>query len=117
MSVQNDIYEWSRDHRVHHKFSETDAYPHNAKREFFFSPVCWLLYRKHPDMLEKGETVDLSDPLGDPLVRFQRRHYRLLILIAAVVVTTVISCLFWSEMLFNVFYICVLFRYCYTLNW
>src|SRR2546427_349928 len=30
MALQNDIYEWSRDHRVHHKFSETDADPHNS---------------------------------------------------------------------------------------
>ena len=30
--IQNDIIEWVRDHRVHHKFSETDADPHNAKR-------------------------------------------------------------------------------------
>lgn len=25
LSGQNSIYEWVRDHRVHHKFSETDA--------------------------------------------------------------------------------------------
>jgi fatty-acid desaturase len=33
---QNDIYEWSRDHRRHHKFSETDADPHKSKRSFYF---------------------------------------------------------------------------------
>lgn len=30
LSGQNSIYEWVRDHRVHHKFSETDADPHNS---------------------------------------------------------------------------------------
>lgn len=48
LAFQNDIYEWSRDHRVHHKFSETDADPHNATRGFFFSHVGWLLCKKHP---------------------------------------------------------------------
>merc|ERR1712071_237922 len=43
VAVQNDIFEWSRDHRVHHKFSETNADPHNAKRGFFFAHVGWLL--------------------------------------------------------------------------
>ena len=38
------------DGRVHHKFSETDADPHNAKRGFFFSHVGWLLVRKHPQV-------------------------------------------------------------------
>jgi stearoyl-CoA desaturase (delta-9 desaturase) len=32
MAMQNDIYEWCRDHRVHHKYSETDADPHNSNR-------------------------------------------------------------------------------------
>lgn len=32
LAGQNSIYEWVRDHRVHHKFSETDADPHNSNR-------------------------------------------------------------------------------------
>lgn len=48
MALQNDIFEWSRDHRVHHKHSETDADPHNANRGFFFAHVGWLMVRKHP---------------------------------------------------------------------
>lgn len=70
---QNDIFEWARDHRVHHKFSETDADPHNAKRGFFFSHIGWLLVRKHPDVIEKGRKLDLSDLKADKVVMFQRR--------------------------------------------
>lgn len=32
MAFQNHIYEWVRDHRAHHKFTDTDADPHNASR-------------------------------------------------------------------------------------
>lgn len=32
MAFQNHIYEWVRDHRVHHKFTDSDADPHNASR-------------------------------------------------------------------------------------
>ena len=71
---QNDIYEWSRDHRVHHKFSETDADPHNARRGFFFSHMGWLLVKKHPDVLIKGASVPMSDLLQDPVVRFQKAY-------------------------------------------
>lgn len=70
---QNDIYEWVRDHRVHHKFTDTDADPHNSKRGFFFSHVGWLMIRKHKDVLEKGKTINMSDVWADPVVRFQRR--------------------------------------------
>lgn len=70
---QNDIYEWARDHRVHHKYSETDADPHNAVRGFFFAHIGWLLVRKHPDVIEKGRKLELHDLLADKVVMFQRK--------------------------------------------
>jgi stearoyl-CoA desaturase (delta-9 desaturase) len=42
---QNCLYIWCRDHRVHHKFSDTDADPHNIYRGVFFSHVGWLVVR------------------------------------------------------------------------
>uniref|UniRef100_A0A8C9LQE1 Stearoyl-CoA desaturase 5 n=2 Tax=Piliocolobus tephrosceles TaxID=591936 RepID=A0A8C9LQE1_9PRIM len=72
MAFQNDIFEWSRDHRAHHKYSETDADPHNARRGFFFSHIGWLFVRKHPDVIEKGRKLDVTDLLADPVVRIQR---------------------------------------------
>lgn len=32
IAFQDSVLDWARDHRVHHKFSETDADPHNATR-------------------------------------------------------------------------------------
>lgn len=71
--LQNDIYEWARDHRVHHKYSETDADPHNALRGFFFAHIGWLLVRKHPDVIEKGMKLELTDLKADKVVMFQRK--------------------------------------------
>lgn len=63
-----------RDHRVHHKFTDTDADPHNAQRGFFFSHMGWLMVRKHPDVISKGATIDMSDLEKDPVVIWQRRY-------------------------------------------
>lgn len=62
-----------RDHRVHHKFTDTDADPHNSKRGFFFSHIGWLLVKKHPDVKIKGGTIDMSDLRSDPIVMFQKK--------------------------------------------
>ena len=70
---KDDLYQWSRDHRVHHKFSDTDADPYNSRRGFFFSHVGWLLCKKHPEVIRRGKTVDVSDLLRDPVVVFQRK--------------------------------------------
>lgn len=68
------MIEWARDHRVHHKYSETDADPHNALRGFFFAHIGWLLVRKHPEVKEKGKQLDVSDLMDDPILRFQRKY-------------------------------------------
>ena len=73
ISSQNPIFHWVRDHRVHHKFSETDADPHNARRGLFFSHVGWLMQEKHPEVLRRGKQVDMSDVLADPVVQFQEK--------------------------------------------
>ena len=46
MANQGCILHWARDHRVHHKFSEMEADPHDATRGFFFAHMGWLLVKK-----------------------------------------------------------------------
>jgi len=67
------MWVWVRDHRLHHKYSDTDADPHNAQNGFFFSHVGWLLTKKHPQVIEKGKGIDMSDLDADPVVMFQKR--------------------------------------------
>lgn len=116
ISFQNSIYEWARDHRAHHKFSETDADPHNAKRGFFFAHMGWLLVKKHPDVKEKGKMIDFSDLLNDPIVAFQDRHYKKLVLLFCFVIPTMVPWYFWGESAFNAFYIAAILRYTLVLN-
>ncbi|CAG2165820.1 unnamed protein product [Oppiella nova] len=97
LALQNDIYEWSRDHRVHHKYSETDADPHNSNRGFFFAHMDWLMTKKHPQVIEKGRQLDMSDLLADTVVRFQRKYYVPLVLLIWGVLPTVIPYYLWSE--------------------
>ena len=70
---QTPLYHWCRDHRVHHKHSETNADPHNATRGFFFAHVGWLYLKKEKDVIEAGKQMDFADLWDDPVVRFQ--HY------------------------------------------
>lgn len=116
IAFENDIYEWCRDHRVHHKYSETDADPHNAKRGFFFAHIGWLLCRKHPDVIKKGKAIELSDLMADPIVRFHRKYYIPLVLLCCFFLPTFIPMYFWNETFFNSFLIPTLFRFCFTLN-
>lgn len=66
---QGSIWHWARDHRVHHKHSETDADPHNATRGFFFAHMGWLFIKKHKDIIEAGKKLDYSDLAEDATVK------------------------------------------------
>ncbi|NP_001072045.1 acyl-CoA desaturase [Takifugu rubripes] len=116
MAFQNDIFEWARDHRVHHKYSETDADPHNAVRGFFFAHIGWLLVRKHPDVIEKGRKLNVSDLLADEVVQFQRRYYKQSVLLACFLIPTFVPWYMWGESLWVAYFIPAVLRYTLVLN-
>nr|UFI01025.1 fatty-acyl-CoA desaturase EcauDES6 [Cadra cautella] len=115
LAFQDAVIDWARDHRLHHKYSETDADPHNATRGFFFSHVGWLLVRKHPQIKEKGSTIDLSDLKADPVLHFQKKYYLILMPLTCFILPTYIPTL-WGESLWNAYFVCAIFRYVYVLN-
>ncbi|KAH8383476.1 hypothetical protein KR009_008883 [Drosophila setifemur] len=116
IAFQDAAYHWARDHRVHHKYSETDADPHNATRGFFFSHVGWLLCKKHPEVKAKGKGVDLSDLRTDRILMFQKKYYMLLMPIACFLIPTVVPMYFWGETLVNSWFVATMFRWCFILN-
>jgi stearoyl-CoA desaturase (delta-9 desaturase) len=65
---QGSIYHWCRDHRVHHKFSDTVADPHDINRGFFYAHMGWLLLNKDQPVKDAGKQLDCSDLLNDWVV-------------------------------------------------
>lgn len=114
--LQNNIYEWCRDHRVHHTYSETNADPHNANRGFFFAHMGWLCVKKHPDVINKGRLVDCSDLLEDPVVRFQKNYFLPLAILCCIIIPTAIPIICWNESFWNAFMLAGLARYCISLH-
>ena len=116
MAGQNSIYTWCRDHRVHHKFSETNADPHNIKRGFFFAHMGWLCCKKHPDVKQKGALIDMSDLEANRLVMFQHRHFWWLAILFTVVVPTAVPVLLWNESIWTSLILSFMVRYLVTLH-
>jgi stearoyl-CoA desaturase (delta-9 desaturase) len=73
MAGQEPILKWVRDHRVHHKCTDTDADPYNSRRGFFFSHIGWLCCKKHPEVIKQGKKIDMSDLENDPVLIFQQK--------------------------------------------
>jgi len=69
---QGTIYHWSRDHRAHHKWTDTPADPHDTTRGFFYAHIGWLLLPKTEELKAKGKEIPCGDLLADPVVAFQK---------------------------------------------
>ncbi|XP_040154102.1 stearoyl-CoA desaturase 5 isoform X1 [Anopheles arabiensis] len=116
LSGQNSLFDWVRDHRIHHKYSETDADPHNSNRGFFYAHVGWLLIRKHPECIKKGRLIDMSDVLADPVIQFHQRYFMALKILFTFLVPSMVPWLFLGEPLYLSFLANCLLRYVLTLN-
>ena len=87
---QEDIYKWVRNHRTHHKYSDTDGDPHNPSRGLFFAHMGWIMTRKHPEAFARSKNINMDDILDDPVVQFQRKFYKPLALIFTILAPSLI---------------------------
>jgi stearoyl-CoA desaturase (delta-9 desaturase) len=115
MANQGSIWHWSRDHRVHHKFSETDADPHNATRGIFFSHMGWLFVKKHPDVIEAGKKLNFDDLKDDPVVSFQKILDPWFALFMCYVFPGLV-CTLWGDSFWNGYWVAGAFRYICVLH-
>mmetsp|Transcript_10446 Transcript_10446/g.12126 ORF Transcript_10446/g.12126 Transcript_10446/m.12126 type:complete len:334 (+) Transcript_10446:131-1132(+) len=113
---QGSIFHWARDHRVHHKYSETHADPHNATRGFFFAHMGWLFVKKHPDVVKAGRELDFSDLLEDSLVMFQKKCDPWFQLYMCNVMPAQVASYFWGEKFWNAFFVAGALRYVVVLH-
>jgi stearoyl-CoA desaturase (delta-9 desaturase) len=116
IACQQTIYKWVRDHRVHHKHSETNADPHNATRGFFFAHLGWLYVKKHPDVIKAGKEIDMKDLQEDPVVMFQKRLDPVLNLYMCFVLPAQVAVKFWGESFWPAFFVAGALRYIFVLH-
>ncbi len=70
-AFQNSILEWSSDHRRHHKQTDTDEDPYNARRGFWWSHILWVMV---DDDVAGPNYSNVKDLQKDSVVMFQHKH-------------------------------------------
>ena len=68
-AFQNSALRWSSDHRLHHRFVDSERDPYTIKKGFWHAHWIWVMEStSHP-------LQGVADLEADPLVRWQDRHY------------------------------------------
>ncbi|VWU48845.1 stearoyl-CoA desaturase, putative [Hepatocystis sp. ex Piliocolobus tephrosceles] len=70
---QGSVITWSRNHRLHHKYSDTKYDPHNITYGFFYSHVGWLLYQKTKYVREKEKEIYVDDLFKKKMLVIQHK--------------------------------------------
>ncbi|CAD2108291.1 stearoyl-CoA desaturase, putative [Plasmodium vinckei] len=70
---QGSVIIWAKNHRLHHKYSDTKYDPHNIRNGFFYSHVGWLLYQKTKFVKEKEKEIYVDDLLQNPILMLQHK--------------------------------------------
>jgi stearoyl-CoA desaturase (delta-9 desaturase) len=110
MTGQYTVGSWSVGHRVHHKYSDEDADPHNTKRGFFFAHAGWLFRKEHPLVSLKERLYDYSDLDRDSVLVFQHKYYYYLWLIMSVFLPMSLQVLLAGDCLLDAFLLSVVMR-------
>jgi stearoyl-CoA desaturase (delta-9 desaturase) len=113
---QGSIFHWARDHRVHHKHSESTADPHNAQRGFFYAHVGWLLCKKHPDVVKEGKKLDFNDLKRDGFVMFQRKLDPWFTMFMCFVFPGLVAKFGWGERFWDAVWVAGFLRYIFVLH-
>ncbi|XP_053605580.1 acyl-CoA Delta-9 desaturase-like [Plodia interpunctella] len=116
ISGQNSMFIWCRDHRLHHRYTDTDGDPHNSKRGFFFCHIGWLMTKKHPYVIELGRKIDMSDLQADWMVMLQKKYYYEMYFLLAFLIPVWVPVYYFDESWLSSVLCCYFFRYVATLN-
>jgi len=95
---------WSRNHRAHHRYTDTNKDPYNAKRGFFYSHLGWMLVK------QKAKNIgyaDISDLNRDPMILWQHKYYLPIAMTFGIILPVLLGSL-WGDMRGAFFYACAM---------
>ncbi|KAM9957522.1 hypothetical protein ACTFIR_009629 [Dictyostelium discoideum] len=100
-AVEGSCRWWSRDHRAHHRYLDTDKDPYSASLGFWHSHFIWLMFKQDPKKIGRANIDDLN---ADPWVMWQHKHYIKIATFMGLVFPTLVAGLGWGDWAGGYFY-------------
>ncbi|EGO59931.1 acyl-CoA desaturase 1 [Neurospora tetrasperma FGSC 2508] len=93
-AVEGSARWWSRDHRAHHRYTDTDKDPYSVRKGLLYSHIGWMVMKQNPKRIGRTDITDLNE---DPVVVWQHKHYIKCVIIMALIVPTLVCGLGWGD--------------------
>ncbi|MFZ3231230.1 MAG: fatty acid desaturase [Pseudobdellovibrio sp.] len=69
-AFQGSALKWASDHRIHHRFEDTDKDPYSIKKGFWYAHMGWMMQNESVSI-----PIHAPDLEKNKLVRFQHKYY------------------------------------------
>ncbi|KAH0259568.1 putative delta-9 desaturase, partial [Aureobasidium melanogenum] len=95
-AVEGSIRWWARDHRAHHRYTDTDKDPYSVRKGLLYSHFGWMLMKQNPKRIGRTDISDLND---DPVVVWQHKNYLKVVFFMGLIFPTLVAGLGWGDYL------------------
>ncbi|KAI0786460.1 delta 9-fatty acid desaturase protein [Abortiporus biennis] len=92
-AIQGSILWWCKKHRCHHRYTDTELDPYDARQGLLYSHIGWMLFT--PSI--KNGPADIGDLKQNPVVTWQHKWFFPLALIFGLLVPSVIPGVLWGD--------------------
>ncbi|CAG9950110.1 unnamed protein product [Clonostachys rosea f. rosea IK726] len=80
--MEGSIRWWSRDHRAHHRYTDTVKDPYSVRKGLLYSHLGWMVFKQNPKNTGRTDITDLNE---DPVVVWQHRNFIKCVLFMALI--------------------------------
>jgi stearoyl-CoA desaturase (delta-9 desaturase) len=109
-AVEGSIRWWSRDHRAHHRYTDTSKDPYSVRKGLLYSHLGWMVFKQNPKRTGRTDITDLNE---DPIVVWQHRNFIKCVITMGLVFPTLVCGLGWGDWLGGYVYAGIL-RICFV---
>lgn len=93
-AVEGSVRWWARDHRAHHRYTDTDKDPYSVRKGLLYSHFGWMVMKQNPKRIGRTDISDLNE---DPVVIWQHRNYLKVVLFMGLIFPTLACGLLWGD--------------------
>jgi stearoyl-CoA desaturase (delta-9 desaturase) len=93
-AVEGSIRWWSRDHRAHHRYTDTNKDPYSVRKGLLYSHIGWMVMKQNPKRIGRTDITDLNE---DPVVVWQHQNYLKCLIFMGLIFPSAVAGLFWGD--------------------
>ncbi|KAI5308871.1 stearoyl-CoA 9-desaturase [Ascosphaera atra] len=93
-AVEGSIRWWSRDHRAHHRFTDTDKDPYSVRKGFWYSHMGWMVMKQNPKRIGRTDISDLNE---DPVVVWQHKNFLKVVTFMGLIMPMCVAGFGWND--------------------